>query len=116
MAEDLGGLPDDWLNDAVKAFLPDQVVPTSGDPLFAAPGIAVAVAAPDYLFAMKASAARSEADRDDLRTLLAVLGITSVDEAFNVLERHYSRRLLTPKSQFALQEIIAEYLTERTER
>src|SRR5579875_729755 len=52
------GLPNNWLNDAAKVFMPDRVRPTRGSASFSAPGIEVGVAAPEYLFAMKAQAAR----------------------------------------------------------
>jgi hypothetical protein len=59
VANDVGrahGLRPGWLNDAVKGFLP------SADPnattLFDRPGLTVRIASPQYLFAMKAMAAR----------------------------------------------------------
>jgi predicted nucleotidyltransferase len=112
MADDLG-LPPGWLNRGVKGLMPDVAMPQLATETFSAPGVSVGVASAEYMFAMKASAARSEVDRDDLRTLMGELGIASVDEAFAVVERHYSPERLTPKSQFILEELVSEYLAER---
>ena len=112
MADDIPGLPPDWLNDGVKGLMPSAVSPHLATETFATPGISVGVASAEYMFAMKASAARSEVDRDDIRTLIGELGITSVDEAFEILERHYSADRLTPKSQFVLEEVVSEYLAD----
>jgi hypothetical protein len=55
---DRRGLPPDWLNDGVKGFLPG---PDPGATvLFDRPGLAVRIASPRYLFAMKVLAARVE--------------------------------------------------------
>ena len=66
-------LPEDWLNDAVKGFLPGD------DPhatvFFDRPGMSVRVASPRYLFVLKAMSTR-EADEDDLRLLLPLCGFT----------------------------------------
>jgi predicted nucleotidyltransferase len=113
MANELG-LPPGWLNDGVKAFLPDLTPPTLATDTFSAPGINVGVASAEYMFAMKASASRAEADRDDLRTLIDMLGIRSIDAAFDIVERHYDRRRLTPKVQFTIQEVVAEALADRS--
>lgn len=93
------GLPRDWLNDGVKGLLPDR--PDSGEQVtFAAEGITVMVASPEYLFAMKAASARQEADASDLLVLAARLGIRTASQAFATIERFYDRSRLTAKAQF----------------
>jgi hypothetical protein len=52
MANDLG-LPENWLNDAVKGLLPEQVKPIEGTGSFSTRGLRVGVASAEYLFAMK---------------------------------------------------------------
>ncbi|THV28710.1 hypothetical protein [Glycomyces paridis] len=99
------GLPEDWLNDAVKGFLPGS------DPnatlLFEKPGIAVRVASPRYLFAMKAVAARITRDADDLIQLYGLAGFASVEEALGCVEEYYPPHLLTPKTEFIVRELLA---------
>lgn len=98
------GLPEDWLNDAVKGFLPGD------DPnatlLFEKPGIAVRVASPRYLFAMKAIAARVGRDSDDLQQLYRLAGFDSVEEALDSVSAFYPPHLLPPKTEFLVRELL----------
>jgi predicted nucleotidyltransferase len=105
MADDLG-LPENWLNDAVKGLLPDQVEPIEGTGSFSTRGLRVGVASAEYLFAMKAQAARQETDGDDLRELARVIGITTTAQALDLVERFYGSGRLRPKTQFLLEDIL----------
>lgn len=107
MADELG-LPPDWLNDGVKGFLPASSDPRARTVL-TAPGVSVGVASAEYLFAMKAAAARIEEDTEDLRLLAVELGITSEDQALALLERFYERARLTVKSQLVLEALFDEH-------
>jgi hypothetical protein len=103
MADDLG-LPAGWLNDGVQGFLPPR--PDGGEQVqLSSPGISVSIASAEYLFAMKGAAARIEEDTEDLRLLAGILGITTADEALDLIERYYAKAQLTPKSQFMIQEL-----------
>lgn len=93
------GLPLDWLNDGVKGLLPDRV-PTEVGSQFESRGISVGVASAEYLFAMKAAAAREDADAEDLRFLATHLGLTDATEALDLVERYISPHRLRPTSQF----------------
>ena len=106
MAEEFG-IPDGWLNDGVKGLLPDKVAPVEGTGSFSAPGIHVGVASAEYLFAMKAMAARQETDGEDLRSLAATLKITRIDEALKLVERYYATTRLTMKTQLILEGILS---------
>lgn len=106
------GLPPDWLNDAVKGLLPDA--PDDGEQTtFEADGIAVAVASPEYLFAMKALSAREEGDSGDFLALAEILGIKTAEEAFAVVERFYEPQRLTAKASLFVQSFLgaADYGT-----
>lgn len=105
MADDLG-LPENWLNDAVKGLLPEQVAPIEGTGSFSTAGLKVAVASAEYLFAMKAQAARQETDGDDLRQLARIIGITSTAQALDLVERFYGPGRLQPKTQFLLEDLL----------
>jgi hypothetical protein len=103
MADDLG-LPAGWLNDGVQGFLPPR--PDGGEQVqLSSPGISVSIASAEYLFAMKGAAARIEEDTEDLRLLAGILGITTADEALDLIERYYAKAQLTPKSKFMIQEL-----------
>lgn len=53
-------MPEDWLNDAVKGLLPDRSEPIEGSTTFTTRGLHVGVVSAEYLFVMKAQAARQE--------------------------------------------------------
>jgi hypothetical protein len=101
VARDMG-LPDGWLNDAAKGFLlgPDgQARPIQG-----IPGIEVSVGSPEYLLAMKLMAMRIGEDDEDIAMLLNECGITSTQEALDLLERMSPHRLPQAKTRFWLEE------------
>lgn len=99
-------LPNDWLNDAVKGFLP------GGDPnqraVFAAPGINVSVPSPEYLLALKVHAARIDRDWDDIMTLARLCGVSSASEVLAVAENVMGPNRLQPKTQFMVQELFPD--------
>lgn len=97
-------LPVDWLNDAVKGYMPADTEPRSI--LLNLSHLAVWTPPPQYLLAMKAIAARFDSnDAADLRTLIQHLDLRRVDEVLEVVERYYPRNQIPPKTQFFLEEI-----------
>lgn len=105
MADELR-LPPDWLNDGVKGLMPDRH-DEAPRVQFAAEGLTVMVASPEYVFAMKAASARQEADTEDLLLLAGILRVTEADHAFAIIERYYSSKRLTPKSRFFIEQTFA---------
>ena len=100
------GVPDDWLNDAVKGYLSPQ---GDFDPYLDLDHLRVFVARPAYLLAMKCAAMRLGEefhDLDDVRYLLRSLNITSVAEALEVVTRYFNAERLPPKARFALEELL----------
>jgi hypothetical protein len=101
---DRHGLPDDWLNDGVKGFRPGS------DPgatvLFDRPGLAVRIASPRYLFAMKMLAARVERDVDDIEVLYRLSGFRTLEEALDHVRSLYPYQPIPPKApQYLLREL-----------
>lgn len=98
------GLDPDWLNDAVKGFLPGP------DPnalrYFEAPGLLVDVASAEYLLAMKLFSSRVETDADDIALLYREVGYRSVEEGIALVERSYPGRPVAARVQFLLEEIV----------
>ena len=97
------GLPDDWLNDAVKGFLPG----TDGEKsvAFSTPSLEVAVASSEYLLALKLLASRVDQDTEDIRTLYDICGYSTPQEGLDLLERLYPRRKFEAKVRFLLEEL-----------
>ncbi|MGH3428037.1 MAG: DUF6036 family nucleotidyltransferase [Mycobacteriales bacterium] len=98
------GFEEDWLNDAVKGFLPGE----DPDPrlFFETPSLRVSVASPRYLLAMKLRASRVDIDVEDIRFLFRLCGFTTVEEGLELLERSYSSAVIEPKTQYLLAEIV----------
>ena len=96
-------LPDEWLNDAVKGFIPG----TDPDalPVFDRPGLAVTSASARFLLAMKLRAARVEQDVEDIRFLAYVLGLGSAGEVLAVATERYSANDLPPRARFLVEEL-----------
>jgi hypothetical protein len=96
-------LPDDWLNDAVKSYIPG----TDPDalPIFDRPGLTVSAASARFLLAMKLRAARVELDVDDIRFLANLLGLHSAEEVLQVATERYDADDLPPRAKFLVQEL-----------
>lgn len=100
-------LPENWLDDAVKGLLPERQPPIEAAASFSIPGLHVGIASAEYLFAMKAQAARQETDGDDLRRLAAILSIRTVHQALDLVERFYGPERLRPTTRLLLEDILA---------
>lgn len=94
-------LPEDWLNDAVKGFLPGS--DPQARPVFESDALRVDVASPKYLLAMKLLAAR-EQDIDDISVLYRLCGFASAAEGLDLVESAYPGRPIPPRVRFLLEE------------
>lgn len=96
------GLNENWFNDAVKGYWVEH----KEQVLFDLPNLTVFVPEPDYLLAMKSIAARDASfDRDDVRTLINVLGLTKPEEVFSIIEKYYPKNQIKPATQYFIEEI-----------
>ncbi len=102
VAEELG-MPQDWLNDAVKAFAPGD------DPdrrvVFSTPALEVSAASPRYLLAMKIFSARVGVDAEDIKVLYKELGFTRAEQGLDLVEQMYPSAAISPSVQFLLEEL-----------
>lgn len=100
------GLPEKWLNDAVKGFLSPN---DDFEPFLDLSHLKVFCAAPAYLLAMKALSMRigeEFQDENDVRYLLRYLNIETYEEALSVVTRYYELECLPEKTLYALEEIL----------
>jgi hypothetical protein len=100
------GLPEAWLNDAVKGFLSPH---GEFDTYLELDNLRVFVARPEYLLAMKCMAMRlgeEFQDLDDVRFLLRYLNVTSHAQAIEIVTRYFDEEQLPPKTRFALEELL----------
>ncbi len=103
VAEDLE-LPEDWLNDAVKTFIPGP--DEHSRPLHEIRGIEITTASPRYLLAMKLMAMRFGEDDEDIEFLLSECEVHDVDEALELLQCVYTAREPPLKTRLFLKEIL----------
>jgi hypothetical protein len=100
------GVPDAWLNDAVKAYLSPR---GEFESYLELSHLAVFVAHPNYLLAMKCAALRLGEefhDLDDVRYLLRYLNLTSAPQALEIIGRYFDEARLPPKTRLALEELL----------
>ncbi len=95
-------LPEDWLNDAAKGFLPAGARFESWRTL---PNLEILVADARTLFVMKCAAARTEEDAGDIRVLARELGITTSREALAIVEQYYAAERLPVRTRLLLEEL-----------
>jgi Nucleotidyltransferase of unknown function (DUF6036) len=98
------GLPEDWLNDAVKGFMPGPDEHSRSLPDIQ--GIEVSTASPRYLLAMKLMAMRFGEDDEDIEILLEECGIHDAQEALEVLKTIYPAQEPPAKTRFFLEELL----------
>jgi hypothetical protein len=102
------GVPDTWLNDAVKSWLGDR---GEFDRYLELPHLTVFVARPGYLLALKCAAMRlgeEFSDLDDVRYLLRHLNITSSRDALAIVASYLGDAAIPVKSRLALEELLGE--------
>ncbi len=103
MAED-EGLPEGWLNDAVKGFLagPDPAASS----VLEVPGLRVSAASPRMLLALKVLAHRVGEDEGDVRLLAAELGLGDAAGVLSVAEDVFGDRL-DPAARFFVEQLFS---------
>jgi hypothetical protein len=97
------GLPEDWLNDAAKGFMPGT--DEHPRPVPDIQGIEITTASPQYLLAMKLMAMRFGEDDEDIEVLVRECGLHSAQEALELLKHMYPAREPLPKTRFFLEEL-----------
>ena len=101
VAEELD-LPEDWLNDAAKGFVPEAATFQTWR-TFSHLGVATADAR--TLLAMKVAAARTVEDAGDIRFLAQHLKLSDAAAVLNVVEAYYPAGRLSIRSQLLVDEI-----------
>lgn len=110
VASDLG-LPDDWLNDAVKSFLPGNDLEQRV--VFQSPSLTVATASPRYLLAMKLLAARVDQDTEEIKLLYDLCKFTTADQGLDLVQAFYLGQPIPAHKRFLLEELYGPALQPR---
>ena len=96
------GLPEDWLNDAAKGFVP----PNAGYERWQAlPNLTISHVDTETLLAMKCAASRTDADAEDIRTLAGLLGLSSSAKILDIVTRYFPEERLPVRARLLLEEM-----------
>jgi hypothetical protein len=101
VADELG-LPDDWLNDAAKGFVPPHAGYERWQVL---PNLTISHIDTETLRAMKCAAARTDADVGDIRTLAGLLGLASSARVLAIVTRYFPEERLPVRARLLLEEM-----------
>jgi Nucleotidyltransferase of unknown function (DUF6036) len=98
------GLPGSWLNEQAAMYVSRRRDDNKAV-VFDHSNLVVAAASPEHLLAMKLQAARAT-DAADVRLLLGVLGIDSVDRASDVLEVVFPGTEMSDRARLLVEDIL----------
>ena len=100
-------LDEDWLNDAVKGFLSTKSEFVEFKKFS---NLTIKVASPAYMFALKFQSCRLDrkSDVDDLKFLVNLLRIRSLDDAEEIVKEFYSLKLIPNRSWYFLEELLED--------
>lgn len=103
------GVDDNWLNDGVKGFINPDTMDT--EDMYSFSNLTVKQMDARSMLCLKLTSARAVDEKDlvDAVTLMAYLGLTSVDQAFEIVETMAYPNQLTPKSQYFIMEAFDLY-------
>jgi hypothetical protein len=100
------GLPDDWLNDAVKGYIQPKFLRQE---VLSFSHLKVWAPEPRYMLAMKCISARIDTnDGDDIRFLVQLMGIRSAQEVFAIITDFYPKNQIPAPTQFFIEELLSQ--------
>lgn len=104
-------LESDWLNDGAKGFIDTERM--KFETLFEYNGLVVKMPDAEAMLAMKLASARpGTQDEADAKFLMEYLGVRSIDQVFDILERNIHPSRLTPRVGYFAQNVFEEYKEE----
>ena len=105
VAEELG-LAEDWLNDAAKAYVPQNAGYETWRVLS---HLTIAVVDAPTLLAMKCAAARTAEDAADIRTLASVLRLRTSRAILDAVDRYLPEDRLPVRTRLLLEEMFDDH-------
>ena len=103
-------LPSDWLNDGVKGFMSEN---TTTQTYAKFGGLSVKSVTPECLLAIKLVSGRiGDTDVGDAKFLMKHIGITTTEQAHQILDKYYPANKNLPKTGYLIDEIVEEIRVE----
>lgn len=90
------GMPVDWLNDAVKIFMPDVKAKEQNE-IISLSNLSVWSPEPSYILAMKTISARPT-DIRDIKFLIGLLDLEDAKQVFEIVKQYYPKGKISEKS------------------
>lgn len=103
------GWPSSWLNNQASGYVSRE--PGSGSRVFDHPYLQVVATPPRHLLAMKVLAARAVRDGEDIRVLLAHLGISTAVEVWTLVERFFPGAVISERSRLLVEDLVGGHET-----
>ena len=107
LAKKLGeqeGMGPDWLNDGAKAYILGEFDKTE---VMNLSHLRVWSPCAEYMLAMKCISARWDSnDKHDVVFLIRYLKLKKPKEVFRLIEKYYPKKMIPPKTQFLVEEIL----------
>lgn len=109
------GLATDWFNNRAGGYLPPHEDP-AGEVLLRRGDVEVLVASPQLLLAMKARACRLGRDDEDIAVLIRHLGIRSIEEIDELVDRTWlGEHPIPPSRRKVVEATFGEYVLTRSD-
>lgn len=97
-------LPPDWLNDSAKGYINEKIEQVE---ILNMSNLKIFAPSAKYMLAMKCLASRiGTKDEDDIEFLIKHLKLRSVEDVISILTSFYDPKLIQPKTQYMIEEII----------
>lgn len=100
-------LEPNWINKAVTAYIPFETSAMWRE-ILTVGSITIRVASAELLLAMKLKADRGLRDRGDIKGLIRLLKIKSVDEITEIYEKFHHQEMLSEKTFQVVERILTE--------
>jgi hypothetical protein len=104
IAEELN-LPEDWLNDGVKGFLPTKPN-EKGSKILKYSNLNIWCPKPEYILAMKCMASRVDSkDGEDIKTLIKHLNLKTKEDVLEIVVSYFPAKEVPIKVQYFIEEL-----------
>ena len=104
-------LPDDWFNDAAKGFIDTSRMNFEDVKTYS--NLRVRKPGDKEMLALKLASAREDSkDAEDALFLMKLVGVETIEEVYDIIEKYIPAQRLTPMAQFFAQEIFHRYKEE----